>query len=154
MVVSELIVYLTHWGRVTHICVGKLTIIGSDNGLSPGWRKAIIWTNAGILLIGPLKANFSEILIEILYIFIQEMHLNMSSGKWWPFCLGFIVLTHRGLVMPYGVIVFINLHSGDGMLPVWCQAINYLNQFWHYVNWTFRNIPHWNTVKPLMYGAP
>ena len=26
---------LTHWGRATHICVGKLTIIGSDNGLSP-----------------------------------------------------------------------------------------------------------------------
>ena len=24
---------LTHWGRVTHICVGKLTIIGSDNWL-------------------------------------------------------------------------------------------------------------------------
>ena len=27
---------LTHWGRVTHICVCKLTIIDSDNGLSPG----------------------------------------------------------------------------------------------------------------------
>ena len=26
---------LTHWGRETHICVSKLTIIGSDNGLSP-----------------------------------------------------------------------------------------------------------------------
>ena len=23
---------LTHWGRVMHICVGNLTIIGSDNG--------------------------------------------------------------------------------------------------------------------------
>ena len=51
--------------RVTHICVGKLTIIGSDNGLSPERRQAIIWTNAGILLIGPLETNFSEILIEI-----------------------------------------------------------------------------------------
>ena len=57
---------LTHWGRVTQICVGKLTIIGSDNGLSPDRRQAIIWTNAGILLIGPLETNFSEILIEIL----------------------------------------------------------------------------------------
>ena len=56
---------LTHWGRVTHICVRNLTIIGSDNGLSPGRRQAIIWTNAGILLIGPLGTNFSEILIEI-----------------------------------------------------------------------------------------
>ena len=36
---------------VTHICVGNLTIIGSDNGLSPDRRQAIIWINAGILLI-------------------------------------------------------------------------------------------------------
>ena len=57
---------LTHWGRVTHICVSKLTIIGSDNGLSPDRRQAIIWTNAGLLLIGPLGTNFSEILIKIL----------------------------------------------------------------------------------------
>ena len=41
------------------------TITGSDNGLSPGGRQAIIWTNAGILLIGPLATNFSEIVIEI-----------------------------------------------------------------------------------------
>ena len=53
---------LTHWGRVTHICVGKLTTIGSDNGLSPGRRQAIIWTNDGILLIRTLGTNFSEIL--------------------------------------------------------------------------------------------
>ena len=56
---------LTHWGCVTHICVNKLTIIGSDNGFSPGRRQAIIWTNAGIFLIGSLETNFSEILIEI-----------------------------------------------------------------------------------------
>ena len=37
----------------------QLTIIGSDNGLLPGWHQAIIWTNAGILLIGPLVTNFS-----------------------------------------------------------------------------------------------
>ena len=40
---------LTHRGRVTHICVGEQTIIGSDNGLSPGRHQAIIWTNARIL---------------------------------------------------------------------------------------------------------
>ena len=48
-----------------HICVNKLTIIGSDDGLSTGRRQAIIWTNAGILLIGRLETNFNEILIEI-----------------------------------------------------------------------------------------
>ena len=46
---------LTHWDRVTHICVSKLTIIGSDNGLASGRRQTIIWTNDGILLIGPLR---------------------------------------------------------------------------------------------------
>ena len=51
--------WLTHWGRVTHICVGKLTAIGSDNGLSPGRRQAIIWTNAGVMLIPPLMTNVS-----------------------------------------------------------------------------------------------
>ena len=44
-----------------YIWVNELTIIGSDNGLSPGRRQAIIWTDDGILLIGPL----GEILIEI-----------------------------------------------------------------------------------------
>ena len=64
---------LTHWGRVTHKCVGKLIIIGSDNGLAPGRRQAIIWINAALSLIGPLGTNFSEILIESLNIFIQEI---------------------------------------------------------------------------------
>ena len=57
---------------MTHICISKLIIIGSDNGLSPDRRQAIIWTNAGLLLIGPLGTNFSEILIENSNIFIQE----------------------------------------------------------------------------------
>ena len=39
--------------------------IGSDNGLSPLRRQAIIWTNVVILLIRPLGTNFSEILIGI-----------------------------------------------------------------------------------------
>ena len=45
--------------------VSKLAIIGSDNGLPPGRRQAIIWTNAGILLIGTLGINLREILIRI-----------------------------------------------------------------------------------------
>ena len=84
---------LTHWGRVTHICVGKQTIIGSDNGLSPGRRQAIIWTNAGILLIGPFRTNFSEISIKIITFSFTKMRLNVSSAKWHPFCLGLNVLT-------------------------------------------------------------
>ena len=83
---------LTHWGQVTHICVSKITIIGSDNGLLPGCRQAIIWTNAGILLTGPLVINLSEIVIKIHTFSFKEMYLKMSSGKWRPFCLGLHVL--------------------------------------------------------------
>ena len=79
---------LTHWGRVTHICVSKLPSIGSDNGLSPGRRQAIIWPIAGILLIGPLWTNFSEILIEIPTFSFKKMLLKVSSAKWQPFCPG------------------------------------------------------------------
>ena len=62
-------VIFTHWGRVKHICVSKLTIISSDNGLSPRRRQAIIWTNAGILLIrNEIQWNFNR----NSYVFIQE----------------------------------------------------------------------------------
>ena len=86
--------HLTHWGRVTHICVSKLTIIGSDNGLSPGRHQAIIWTNAEILLIGPWGTNFSEILIGTDTFSFKKIHLKMSSEKWRPFCLGLNVLRY------------------------------------------------------------
>ena len=85
---------LTHWGWVTNISVGKLAIIGSDNGLSPGRRQAIIRTNAGILSIGSFGRNFNkEILIEILAFSFKKLHLKMSYAKWRPFCLGLNVLT-------------------------------------------------------------
>ena len=86
---------LTHWGRAMHICVSKLTIIASDNGLSPGRRQTIIWNNAGILSIGFLGTNFSEILIEILTFSFKKMPLKVSSAKWRPFCLGLNVLKQK-----------------------------------------------------------
>ena len=88
---------LTHWGRVTHICVGKPTIIGSDNGLSPDRRQAIIWTNGGILLIGPLVTYFSEILAGI-QTFLWENALEnvvceMSSISSRSQCVKFVANT-------------------------------------------------------------
>ena len=85
---------LTNWDRMTHICVGNLAIMGSDNGLSPGRRQAIIWTNAGILLIGSLWTNFSAIWIGIQTFSLKKIHLKMSSAKWRLFCLGLNVLNH------------------------------------------------------------
>ena len=77
---------------MTHICVSKLTIISTDNGLSPGRRQAIIWHSAGILLIGSLGTNFSEILIGIQTVSFKKMHLEISSAKCCPFYLGLNVL--------------------------------------------------------------
>ena len=111
---------LTHWGRVTHICVRKQTSIGSDNGLLPGRRQAIIWTNAGILSIGPLGTNFSEISIEIHILSFKKMHLKMSSGKWRPFCLGLNVLmwTQEFIHM----LQCKTMHGQKPSILLWCQV--------------------------------
>ena len=90
-----------HKGSVTHsfvlvgtkhIRVSKLTVISSENDLSPDRRQAIIWTNAGILLIGALRTNFSEILIAIDTFPFKKMHFKISPEKWRPFWLGLNVL--------------------------------------------------------------
>ena len=84
---------LTHWDWVTHLYFSKVTIFGSDNGLSPVRRQAIIWTNAVLLSIGPLGTKFSQIVFEIQTISFKKMYFKMSSGKWRPFCLCLNVLT-------------------------------------------------------------
>ena len=94
-------VLLTHWGQVMHICVGNLTIIGPDNGLSPGRRQAIIWTNAGILLIWPGGTNFNEILSAILAFSFKKKRMKVSSAKWRPFCLGLNVLNNTNLSLQH-----------------------------------------------------
>ena len=98
---SLLVKHLTHWGRLTHICVGRPTIIGSDNGLSPGRRQAIIWTNDEMLLIGPLGTKFSELWISIQTFSFKKMHLKMSPAKWRLFCLGLNVLNGNCHDAPY-----------------------------------------------------
>ena len=82
---------------MTHICVSKLIGIGSDNGLLPERRQAIIWTNAGILLIGPLGTNFSENLLEIMTFSLKKICFKMSSAKCFSFRLGLNVLNDEGL---------------------------------------------------------
>ena len=128
-------VNLTHWGRITHICVSNLTVTGSDNGLSPGRRQAIIWTNAGILLIGPLGTNFSEILIEILTFSFKKMRLKVSSAKRRPFCLGL-----NGVKIIWEVeIKELKYLGGNGWFSIFCHIKN-------------KNMAI--TVKPLIKVAP
>ena len=51
-----------------------------------------MWTNAGILLIGPLGTNFNEILIKIRTFSCKKIHLKMPSRIWRPCCLGLNLL--------------------------------------------------------------
>ena len=81
-----------------HVCLGNLTIIGSDNGLSPGRRQAIIWTNAGILLIGPLGTNFNELSIEIQTFSFKKKHLRVPFVKLQAFCLSLNELNRQSIL--------------------------------------------------------
>ena len=118
---------LTHWGRVKYICVGNLTIIASDNGLSPGRRQAITWTNVGILLIGPLGTNFSEMLIEIHTFSFKKINLKMLSGKWRPFCLGLNVLKKAGEVS-HNIKQLNSLKPSDAKKHQWSRSSLFRHQ--------------------------
>ena len=129
---------LTHWGRVTHIRVGNPTIIGPDNGLSPCRRQAIIWTNAGILLIGPRGTNFSEIIIGIETFSFKKMHLKMSSAKWRPFCLGLNVLINQmfwlyfrgGAPVGWSVHNIPLLHVSTARTTLFLPSVRTLGMLW------------------------
>ena len=102
---------------MTHICVGKLTIIDSDNGFSPGRHQAIMWNNAGLLLIEPLGTNFSEISIGIQTFFIQENALEhvvceMASISSRPQCVNIYICTYRNLLTPIMHRVSIGWRNG------------------------------------------
>ena len=117
----------THYGLVTRICVGNLTIIGSDNSLSPGRRQTIIWTNAGMLLIGHVETNFDEILIEILTFSFKKMCLKLSSAKWLQFCLGLNELKQLTLKQVFhgsiGACKLVGTRQAKGLaLPVRASA--------------------------------
>ena len=121
---------LTHWGPVTHICVSDLTIIGSDNGLSPGRRQVIMRTNTEILLIRPLGTNFSEILIEILLLSFKKMRLKVSSAKRQPFCLDLNAL--RSPASTIGLLVGLDILKPDRMAAF--SKTTFQNSFYSYGN--------------------
>ena len=124
----------SQWTRVTHICVSKLTIIGSDNGLSPRRRQTIIWTNVAILAIWRQRTYISEILFKIQKFPLKKMHLNMSSAKWRPFCLGLNVLkiSRAASTLPcWGStrqafdVVFTSLISVSRQLPTYIASVEW-----------------------------
>ena len=77
---------LSHWGQVMHICIGNLTIIGSDKGLSPARHQC--WLIVNWTLGNKFLLNFHQNTM----IFIQENTLKngiwkMASILCWPQCL-------------------------------------------------------------------
>ena len=141
----KITVLLTHWGRVMHICVSNLTIIGSDNGWAPGQHQAIIWTNAGIFSIGPSGTNFSEILIEIHTFLFKNMHLKKLSAKWQSFrlCLNVLIfiLFYQRVVVITWMCPFVSVHQSCNLsiflvLTMITQSFLILNEFTKLVGWS------------------
>ena len=72
---------------MTHICVSKLSIHGSDNGLSPG-RRNQCWNIVNLILGNKLHWNLNR----NQYIFIQENAFENVVWKVLAICLGLNVL--------------------------------------------------------------
>ena len=92
-------------GAYMQICVSELTIIGSDNGLSPGHRQAIIWTNDAILLIQTFRIHFSEIVENFIH-----FHSRQCISK---------CQENGGHLVSASVIIL--------MLPIWMQECFHIN---------------------------
>ena len=131
---------LTHWGRVTHICVSKLTIIGSDNGLSPERRQAIIWTNAGILIIGPLGTNFSR----NSNIFIEENVIENVVCE-----MAAILSRPQCIKMKYSKIFRQNVYIYCGMC-MW-STLSAHHRHYHVVH-TSSSVTRWQTRQLITAG--
>ena len=103
---------LTHWGRVTHIWVTKLTIICSDNG--------IIWTPAGISTIRSLGTNFNEIISQIHAFALTNKNFKMSSTGLQQFYLGPNVLIRLGFGIPPSEpgLLFVNPHFPGSSISI------------------------------------
>ena len=109
----------TDISRWTHI---------SDYGLWTSRRQASIWTNAGLLSIGPLRTNFSGILFKIQQFSLKKMHLKMSSAKRRLCGLGLNVLT-TSFMSGYHHLLLIPIHDCIWLLLfVW--YIYFRNQQW------------------------
>ena len=136
--------FLTQWGRVTHICITKLTIISSDDGLSPGRHQAI-WSIAEILLIWTLGTNFSEMISEIHTFSFKKMHFRMSSVKWQQIGFG---LNELNSVWPLKFIVHADQWLFTAFLKCWIQVLDIP---WEYILHLYGWIMKQNAIWQLYF---
>ena len=73
---------------MTHICISKLTMIGSDNGLAPGRCQGIYLNQCQVFVNWTLRNKSQWNFNQIPTFSLMKMHLKISSMKWRPFCLG------------------------------------------------------------------
>ena len=90
---------LTNSGRVMHICVGNLTIIGSNNNATPSHYLNQCWNIFYLTLRNKLQWNN----YRNSYILIEENPFEMLCAKWWPFCLGLNMLTF----LTWGIVYYL-----------------------------------------------
>ena len=111
---------LTHWGRVTHICISKITIIGSDNGLSPWTAPSHYLNQCWNIVNWTLGNKLQWNLNRNLYIFIQE---NPLENVVWKMAA---ILSRPQCVNPSGVetrIFLDNLSILAADAPETCRVI-------------------------------
>ena len=127
-----------------HTCVGKLTMVSSDNGLSPGRRQAIICTNAGILLIGLLRKKLQWSFNRNWNIFSQENARQKCSAKWRLFRLGLNFLSSSWKPFPCNVLLLPSASSfcASKMIMFWLSIMTLLNR-----NYSQFIISHWPSSR-------
>ena len=136
-----------------HICVSKLTIICSENGLSPGQCQAVIWTIDGILLIWPLCANLSEKFIEIENLHswntfesdVCKMSAILSQRPWWMWVIQLLPNHNKTLISIVFFFVSYFHHGKERCCIIWLCMLWLQLLIWIY----FSTICFWRMSNDL-----
>ena len=93
---------------------------GSNNGLLPVHCQGIIWNNADILSVRPLRTKFSEISVKSWVFPLKKIHLKVFSIKYQPFCHSLCVL------------IFCSHHHGILFSVTWVHIFLVAKLVWRY----------------------
>ena len=85
--------------------------------------QAIMWTNAWILLIGPLEKYFNEISIRLQQFLFIKMSLKVSSAKCLPFCVSLNVSRNHHPWLKAFAINFLVKYNNPAAVVVVCTKI-------------------------------
>ena len=107
---------LTHFPLVTHVCVSKLIIIGSDNGSSPVRRQAIIRTICWNIVNWKRRNKFQWNQMRNSYIFSQE---DACENVVWK--LAAILSWPDELMWLIGTCSVLDPRLYTEQILIWCQ---------------------------------